>query len=74
MQVIPKSSLLKTGIVAVALCLGATALYAWQGHVRATKDERKPILAAGSMSALIRESHDSAHIENLPVQVIEERD
>jgi hypothetical protein len=44
-----------------------------KGHMRATKDEGKPILAAGSVSVLIRESHVSAHIEHLPVQVIEER-
>jgi hypothetical protein len=60
--------LLQAAIVAVALCVGATAMYAWQA--RGPKVEQ-PAVAKGGMSSYIRELHDNAHMDNLPVQVIE---
>jgi hypothetical protein len=63
-----KTLLLQAAIIAVALCVGATAMYAWQ--VRGPKLEQ-PAVARGGMSNFIRELHDNAHMDNLPVQVIE---
>jgi len=63
-----KTLLLQAAIIAVALCVGATAMYAWQ--VRGHKVD-EPTVAKGGMSNFIRELHDNAHMDNLPVQVIE---
>jgi hypothetical protein len=68
MRIVPKMLLLQTSIIAMAICVGATALYTWQA--RAGKIEFQA-LATGSMSTLILQLHNSAHIDNLPVQAIE---
>jgi hypothetical protein len=68
MQLTFKTLLLQAAIVAVALCVGATAMYAWQA--RGNKVDQ-PAVAKGGMSSFIRELHDNAHMDNLPVQVIE---
>ena len=66
MRIAPRTLLLQTGIIAMAISAGATAMYTWQA--RAGKIEL-PTVAAGSMSTLIQQLHNSAHIDNLPVQV-----
>jgi hypothetical protein len=68
MRIASKTFLLQTGIIAMAISVGATAMYTWQA--RAGKIELQTV-ATGSMSSLIQQLHDSAHIGNLPVQVIE---
>jgi hypothetical protein len=68
MRIAPKTLLLQTGIIAMAISVGATAMYTWQA--RADKIEFQAV-ATGSMSSLIQQLHNSAHIGNLPVQVIE---
>jgi hypothetical protein len=66
MRIASKTFLLQTGIIAMGISIGATAMYTWQA--RAGKIEA---VATGSMSSLIQQLHNSAHIGNLPVQVIE---
>jgi hypothetical protein len=68
MPIVPKTLLLQTAIIAISICVGATAMYAWQA--RAGKIEHHA-LATGSMSTFIQQLHNSAHIDNLPVQVID---
>ena len=68
MRINPKTLLLQTGIIAVAICVGATAMYAWQE--RAGKIDHQGV-STGGMSSFIQQIHNSAHIENLPVQVID---
>lgn len=68
MRIASKTFLLQTGIIAMGISIGATAMYTWQA--RAGKIELQAG-ASGSMSSLIQQLHDSAHIGNLPVQVIE---
>ena len=68
MRIASKTFLLQTGIIAMGISIGATAMYTWQA--RADKIELQAV-ATGSMSSLIQQLHDSAHIGNLPVQVIE---
>lgn len=68
MRIAPKTFLLQTGIIALAVSAGATAMYTWQA--RAGKIEPQTV-AAGSMSTLIQQLHNSAHIDNLSVQVTE---
>jgi hypothetical protein len=67
MRFVPKTFLLQAGIIAVAMCVGATAMYAWQTRVH---NVDKAGVATGSMSNVIRELHNNAH--HLPVQVIED--
>jgi hypothetical protein len=64
----PKPLLIQAGIVAVALCVGATAMYGWQA--RTGQVEHKSTVSSGSMSNFIRD-HNNAHIEHLPVKTIE---
>jgi hypothetical protein len=59
--------LLQAGIIAIAICVGATAMHAW--HTRVQNVDHAG-LSAGSMSTLIRELHSKSH--HLPVQVIED--
>jgi hypothetical protein len=68
MRIIPRTLLLQTGIIAVAVCVGATAMYAWQA--RAGKIDHQAV-STGSMSTFIQQLHNSAHIDNLPVQMID---
>jgi hypothetical protein len=63
-----KTLLIQAGIIAVALFVGATAMYGWQA--RTGKVEHKSTVSAGSMSNFIRDLNN-AHIEHLPVQAIE---
>jgi hypothetical protein len=63
-----KTLLIQAGIIAVALFVGATAMYGWQA--RTGKVEHKSSISAGSMSNFIRDLNN-AHIEHLPVQTIE---
>jgi hypothetical protein len=67
MPIVPKTLLLQTGIIAVAICVGATAMYAWQPRVGKLDYQG---VSAGSMAAFIQ-LHNNAHIDNLPVQVID---
>jgi hypothetical protein len=67
MRFVPKTLLLQAGIIAVAMCVGATAMYAWQARVQKVD---KAGVSTGSMSNIIRELHNNAH--HLPVQVIED--
>ena len=68
MHLISKTFLSKAGLVALGVCVGAAGMYAWQ--VRGHKVD-EPTVARGGMSNFIRELHDNAHMDNLPVQVIE---
>jgi hypothetical protein len=68
MRIALKTLLLQTAIIAIAVCVGATAMYAWQA--RAGKIDHHS-LATGSMSTFIQQLHNNAHIDNLPVQVID---
>ena len=68
MQIVTKTVLLQTAIIAVAVCVGATAMYAWQA--RAGKIDHQGV-SQGSMSTFIQQLHNSAHIDNLPVQVFD---
>lgn len=73
MRLASKSLILKFGIVAVLAVAGTTAIYAWQAPTY--KVENKPALATGNMSAFIWGlHHNNAHMDNLPVQVLEGRD
>jgi len=63
----PKTILLQAGIIAFAMCVGATAMHAWHTRVH-TVD--KADVSTGSMSNIIRDLHNNAH--HLPVQVIED--
>jgi hypothetical protein len=63
----PKTILLQAGIIAFAMCVGATAMHAWHTRVH-TVD--KAGVSTGSMSNIIHELHNNAH--HLPVQVIED--
>ena len=63
-----KTLLIQAGIIAVALFVGATAMYGWQA--RTGKVEHKSAVSAGSLSNFIRDLNN-AHIEHLPVQAIE---
>jgi hypothetical protein len=65
-----KSLVLKAAIVAVMVCVGATAIHAWQ--VQTNKGEKKPVLVQGGMSRFILDLHNSAHLDNLPVQQIDD--
>jgi hypothetical protein len=67
MRFVPKTVLIQAGIIAVAMCVGATAMYAWQARVHKVDNAG---VSAGSMSNLIRELHNNAH--HLPVQMIED--
>jgi hypothetical protein len=67
MRIVPKTLLLQTAIIAVAICVGATAMYAWQ----AGTGKIDQAVSRGSMSSFIQQLHNSAHIDNLPVQVID---
>ena len=64
MQSTPRSTVVKVAIIAFAfaVCVGATAIHAW--HARTAKS-----VAAEGMS--IWDLHNNAHIDNLPVQAIE---
>ena len=66
MQSTPRSVVVKVAIIAFAfaVCVGATAIHAW--HARGTK----PADVEG-MSSFIWGAHNNAHIDNLPVQVID---
>jgi hypothetical protein len=65
-----KSLLLQAAIILVALCVGATAMYAWQ--VRSAKAEDESVTTRGSgMFDVIQDLHNKAHLDNLPVQMIE---
>jgi hypothetical protein len=68
MRIVPKTLLLQTVIIAVAIGVGATAMWAWQA--RAGKIDHEGV-ATGSMSTFIQQLHNSAHIDNLPVQAID---
>ncbi len=67
MQSTPRSTVVKVAIIAFAfaVCVGATAIHAW--HARTDK----PVAAEG-MSSFIWSFHNNAHLDNLPVQVIED--
>jgi hypothetical protein len=67
MRLVWKSLAVHVAIVTVALCVGATAMYAW--NARAIKVD-KPVAARSSMSGFF-DVHDKAHLDNLPVQIIE---
>jgi hypothetical protein len=62
-----RSILIQAGLIAFAMCVGATAMHAW--HTRIPNVD-KAGLSTGGMSTLIRELHNKAH--HLPVQVIED--
>lgn len=64
MQSTPRSVVVKVAIIAFAfaVCVGATAIW----HARATKPAD-----VEDMSSFIWGAHNNAHIDNLPVQVIE---
>jgi hypothetical protein len=67
MRYAPKTMLLQAGIIAFAMCVGATAMHAW--HTRVPSVDKAGV-STGSMSNIIRELHNNAH--HLPVQVIED--
>jgi hypothetical protein len=69
MRFFSKSLLLKAGMIVIAACLGATAMYAWQAQ--ANKGEHKSAAAMGSMSTIILELHKRPHTDKLPAEVIE---
>jgi len=70
MRLMWKSLVLQAAIILVALCVGATAMYAWQA--RAAKAEDKSAAAPSSgMVDVIQDLHNKAHLDNLPVQVLE---
>jgi hypothetical protein len=68
MPIVSKTLLLQTVIIAVAICVGATAMYAWQARAGKIDHQAGP---AGNMSTFIQQLHNSAYIDNLPVQVID---
>jgi hypothetical protein len=68
MPIVLKTLLLQAGIIAVSICVGATAMYAWQAG--AGKIDPQAV-SRGSMSTFIQQLHNNAHIDNLPVQVID---
>jgi len=70
MRFASKSLVLRAAIVAVMVCVGATAIHAWQ--VQTNKVEKKPVLVQGGMSRFILDLHNSAHLDNLPVQQIDD--
>jgi hypothetical protein len=65
-----KSLVLTAAIVAVMICAGATAMHAWQ--VQANNKVEKPALVQGGMTRFIVDLHNSAHLDNLPVQQIDD--
>jgi hypothetical protein len=65
-----KPFVIKTGLVALGVCVGAAAMYAWQA--RSGTVEGRPALSRGSMSGFISDLHNSAHVDNLPVQRIDD--
>jgi hypothetical protein len=65
-----KATLLKAGLVVFAICAGATTMHAWQ--VRARGAENGPAPAASTMRSVLQELHNRAHLDNLPVQQLED--
>jgi len=66
MRSMPKT--LKLFIIAfVLICVGATAIHAWQGRAIKAKDE--PITA--KTPTFDWQVHNNAHMDALPAQVIE---
>jgi hypothetical protein len=61
----PRSTVVKVAIIAFAfaVCVGATAIHAWRAGAA------KPVAAEGIS---IWDLHNNAHLDNLPVQVIED--
>jgi len=70
MHLISKTFLSKAGLVALGVCVGAAGMYAWQA--RSGKAEATPVVSSASMSTLIRNLHNSAHTDNLPIQRIDD--
>jgi len=69
-RVVSRSFVLKAATVAVALCVGATAIHAWQTQTHGA--ENKSIAAEGNMAAFIKGLHNSPRMHRLPVQAIED--
>lgn len=65
MRSTPQAFMLKVGIIgfAFAVCVGATAIHAWQGREVATPD---------GTTSYIWALHNSAHVDNLPIQPVED--
>jgi hypothetical protein len=60
---------INAGLVALGLCVGAAGINAWQA--RPGKAEGRSAVSSGSMSTFIR-NHNSAHVDNLPIQRIDD--
>ena len=64
-----KATLLKAGLIVFAICAGATTMPAWQ--VRGQGAENGPAPAASNMWSVFQELHNLAHLDNLPIQRLE---
>ena len=67
MRSTPQAFMLKVGVIGFvfAVCVGATAIHAWQGR------EGQPATTDGTAS-YIWALHNSAHVDNLPIQPVED--
>jgi hypothetical protein len=64
MPIVFKTLLLQAGIIAVSICVGATAMYAWQaGRAKPT-----PTLYPGQHVHIHPAASQHTHIDNLPVR------
>ena len=70
MHLISKTLRSKAGLVALGVCVGAAGMHAWQA--RPGKAEGGPAVSSANMSTFIRDLHNSAHMENLPIQRIDD--
>lgn len=70
MRLPSETVVIKAGLVALAVCVGAAGMYLWQG--RPGQSEDGPDVSSVSMSAFIRDLHNSAHVDNLPIQRIDD--
>jgi hypothetical protein len=73
-RIVSRSFVLRAAAAAVALCVGATAIHAWQAQTGGAEDRAatKATTVEGNMGAFIKGLHASPFIHRLPVQAIED--
>jgi hypothetical protein len=70
MRLPSQTAVIKAGLVALGVCVGAAGMYVWQA--RPGQAEDRSDVSSASMSAFIRNLHNSAHVDNLPIQRIDD--
>jgi hypothetical protein len=70
MRSLSETVVIKAGLVALGVCVGAAGMYVWQA--RPGQAEDRTDVSSASMSAFIRNLHNSAYVDNLPVQRIDD--